>query len=67
MQNLIKTGDRVKLNTDDWDDSGKIFTVKKAIYRPGSTAVELTFVEGKGQTVVPYHFVEVINDSIQHG
>lgn len=66
MQNLIKTGDKVRLNTDNWDDCGKIFTVKKAVYRPGSTAVELTFVEGREHRVVPYHFVEVINDSIQH-
>ena len=67
MQNLIKSGDRVTLNTDNWDDCGKIFTVKKAVYRPGSTAVELTFVEGREHRVVAYHFVEVINDSIQHG
>ena len=64
MQNLIKSGDRVRLNTDNWEDCGKIFTVKKAIYRLGSTAVELTFVEDRGQRVVPHHFIEVVNDSI---
>jgi len=66
VQNLIKTGDRVILNTDNWEDHGKVFTVKKAVYRPGSTAVELTFVEGRQQRIVAYHFVEVVNDSIQH-
>lgn len=67
MQNLIKKGDRVRLNTDNWDDAGKIFTVKKAIYRPGSTAVELTFAEDRQHRVVAYHFVEIVDDGIQHG
>jgi hypothetical protein len=67
MQNLIKSGDRVVLNTDNWDDCGKVFTIKEAEYRPGSTAVKLTFVEdNEPSRVVAYHFVEVINDSIQH-
>lgn len=64
MQNLIKPGDKVTLNTDYWEDCGKVFTVKKAVYRPRSTAVELTFEECKQRRVVAYHFVEIVNDSI---
>lgn len=63
MHNLIKKGDRVKLDNDKWEDLGKVFEVKKAIYRIGSTAVELTFKGGEHR-VVPYHQVEIVNDSI---
>ena len=63
MYNLIKKGDTVRLNNDMWADIDRTFLVQKAIYRLGSTAVELTFKGGE-RRVVPYHQVEVVNVSI---
>ena len=55
----------IKINSDDWQDAGKIYKVVEYFRRdPDSTAVELT-IEHKQETlkrVVPYHWIEWIED-----
>lgn len=55
----------IKINSDNWDDAGKIYKVVEYFRRnPESTAVELT-LECNNETihkVVPYHWIEWIED-----
>jgi hypothetical protein len=56
----------IKINSDEWDDAGKIYKVIEYFRRDPerSTAVELTLETGgqKIKKVVPYHWVEWVED-----
>ena len=54
----------IKINSDEWQDAGKIYKVLEHYRRPDSTAVELVLECEKEQTkrVVPYHWIEWIPD-----
>ncbi len=55
----------IRINSDDWQDSGKIYRVVEYFRRNSdSTAVELTLEHNNEQThrVVPYHWIEWIED-----
>ncbi len=55
----------IRINSDDWQDSGKIYRVVEYFRRNfDSTAVELTLEHNNEQTqrVVPYHWIEWIED-----
>ena len=57
MQNLVK------LDTDYWDDAGKVYKVISSYRRPNSTATELT-LEHDGvvsSSVVAFHQIEYVN------
>ena len=54
----------IKINSDDWEDAGKIYKVLEHFRRPDSTAVELVleYRDEKIKRVVPYHWIEWIPD-----
>jgi hypothetical protein len=55
----------IRINSDDWDDAGKLYKVLEHYRRnPESTAVELTLEYNNEQIkkVVPYHWIEWIED-----
>lgn len=54
--------DLVRINSDDWEDAGKMYIVHSAYRRPGSTAVELELEHNgiKTKRVVAYHMLEWI-------
>ena len=55
----------ITINSDDWQDAGRIYKVLDYVRRPDSTAVELTIEHTLGQKerrVVPYHWIDWIPD-----
>jgi hypothetical protein len=57
----------IRINSDNWDDAGKLYKVLE-YYRPRpdtSSAVNLTLITPSGETikkVVPFHTIEWIED-----
>ena len=64
-KNADNTTGYIIINSDKWEDAGKIYKVLEYYRRdPNSTAVELT-LEHSGETikkVVPFHWIEWIPD-----
>ena len=55
--------DLVRLDTDDWEDAGKVYKVLASHRRPNSTATELK-LEHNGivsNRVVAYHQIEYVD------
>ena len=57
--------DLIRLDTDMWDDVGKIYKVEEFYRRPDSTAVELKLEDQHGNKyshVVAFHQIEWLDD-----
>lgn len=55
----------VTINSDEWQDAGKIYKVLEYFRRPDSTAVELKLELTEGEVirrVVPYHWIEWVDN-----
>ena len=51
----------IKIDADNWNDVGKIYSVHSAEWREGSTALELVIEDKEGEIThrtVAYHQVE---------
>lgn len=51
----------VKINSDNWDDIGKVYRVSSFVRRDNSTATELTILNDDGtivNRVVPFNQIE---------
>lgn len=55
---------KIKLNTDNWDDVGKVYTLLEYLPIINSTAVKLTIQHNEEITVktVPHHYIEWVNE-----
>lgn len=62
MQGLTQ-GDQITLDTDIWEDVGKVYSIEKAVYIENSTAVELTFDDGQKRVVSENVIRKVQNDN----
>lgn len=55
----------VTINSDEWQDAGKIYKVLEYFRRSESTAVELKLELTEGEVirrVVPYHWIEWVDN-----
>ena len=55
--------DKIKIDSDDWNDVGRIYSVHSAERREGSTALELVLEDEEGNIThrtVAHHQVEWI-------
>lgn len=53
--------DRIRIDSDDWNDAGKIYDVHSAKMRECSTAMDMVLEDDNGnifQRVVAYHQIE---------